>query len=186
MATSAPGNQSRDSPMVMSRKTRAVKRPQASSASIFTEKGWRPGRGFGSVECQLACVNAVYCCCLARDAVVVHRVDAVGGDVHFVERAVAWAEVDRCLRRQCRAESGLRRVGRRRRRARAGSSQPFGQNFHCLVFTSRVSVRCAGRWRVRKLARLVSHLQSSTPISPLISLATSRSLVRSACSLAAR
>ena len=37
--------------------------------------------------------NAVDGCGFAGDAVVVHGVDAVGGDVHLEERAVAGAEI---------------------------------------------------------------------------------------------
>jgi hypothetical protein len=49
------GNQSRESPMVMPRKTRAVKRPQASSASMRTENSWRPDSAeFRQRECKRA------------------------------------------------------------------------------------------------------------------------------------
>ena len=83
------------SPMVMSRRTRAVKRPHASSASIFTENGFGPcavlsgKRHIKRPECYA--VNGRR---FAGNAVVVHGIDAVGGDVHLEERAVALAEIE--------------------------------------------------------------------------------------------
>ena len=94
METSAPGNQSRELPMVMSRRTRAVKRPQASSASMRTENGLGCGTGGGKRRVERLECNAVDGCGFAGDAVVVHGIDAVGGDVHLVEGAVACAEVE--------------------------------------------------------------------------------------------
>ena len=83
------------------RRTRAVKRPQASSASMRTE---RAGGGLGCWKCDIEGfeLDAVDGGRFARDAVVIHGVYAVGGDVHLVERAIAPAN-RKCLRRRCRA-----------------------------------------------------------------------------------
>ncbi len=97
MATSAPANQSRESPIVMPRSTRAVNRPHASSASILTGKAWPAGRAFGNANVKLRQRQPINRRRLARHAVVVHRVHAVGGDVHLVERAVALAEIEDAL-----------------------------------------------------------------------------------------
>ncbi len=94
METSPPGNQSRELPIVTSRRTRAVKRPQASSASILTEKGFCSG-----LSCRKFCVYRFKCDAVdgrgfARDTVVIHGIDAVRGDVHLVDRAIACAEIE--------------------------------------------------------------------------------------------
>ena len=71
--------------MVMLRRTRAVKRPQASSASILTENGLGAGLDVGERRIERLECYAVDGRGFAGDAVVVHGVDAVGGDVHLEE-----------------------------------------------------------------------------------------------------
>ena len=56
-------------------------------------RAWRPACASGRANSSGWQREAVDGRGLARDAVVVHGIDAVGGDVHLVERAVACAEI---------------------------------------------------------------------------------------------
>ncbi len=89
---------------------------------------------------------------LARHAVVVHRVNAVGGDVHLVERAVARAQIvdafnGYAAQRQVFGELGVvdgqfRQIG----------AEPFGQYVHFFLSLSASQPRTA-RQQVSRSAR---------------------------------
>ena len=70
-----------------------MKRPQASSASMRDGERLGCGPAAGSASIEGLELKAVDRRRLAGDAVVVHGIDAVGGDVHLVERTVARAEI---------------------------------------------------------------------------------------------
>ena len=125
--------------MVMSRSTRAVKRPQASSASICDGKRLGRRARLGKREIERLQRNAIDRRRLARDAVVVHRVDAVGGDVHLVERAVAGAEIVDAFdgdAAQGQVFGELRVVDGKLGQITA---KPFGKNLHANCPRNRIS-----------------------------------------------
>ncbi len=103
--------------MVTSRRTRAVKRPQR----IFrfdADREWLSPRAArsGSAKSSGVQVQAVDGGRFARHAVVVHGVDAVGGDVHLVERAVAGAEIVDAFDGDAAQREVFGELARRRRR----------------------------------------------------------------------
>ncbi len=118
--------------MVMPRRTRAVKRPQASSASILTEKGVAAGCGCGEREVERLKCEAVDGRGFARDAVVVHGVDAVGGDVHLEERAVAGAEIVDAFDGDAAQGQVFGELGVDDGEIGQITAKPFGENLHAI------------------------------------------------------
>ncbi len=103
-------------------------RPRPRSAP---ERRLAAGRGFGSANSSAGSVQPVDRRRLARHAVVVHRVHAVGGDVHLVERAVPVAErkmpstaIPRRVRSSASCASSTGSPGKYARK-------PFRQYLHC-------------------------------------------------------
>ncbi len=122
--------------MVMPRRTRAVKRPQASSASILTENGFGGWFVLRQGSIKRLKFYAVDRRGLARDAVVVHGIDAVGGDVHLEERAVACAEIEDAFDGDAAQGQVFGELGVGDGEFGQVRSQPFCQNFHCVVLIS--------------------------------------------------
>ena len=75
----------------------------------------------------------------AGDAVVIHGVDAVGGDVHFVEGAVAGAERIDAFDGDAAQGEVLGELGVGRGESREMSAEPLGKYFHANCPRNRIS-----------------------------------------------
>ncbi len=82
---------------------------------------------------------AVDCGGLAGDAVVVHGIDAVGGDVHLVERAVTRAKIEDAFNGDAAQGEIFGELGVVDRKFRQITAKPLGKNFHANCPRNRMS-----------------------------------------------